>query len=538
MRNKPLFTASAACVIAAGLGSPAHATDWLQFGYDQIHSGNNTAEPGYSTSTGNRLAFSAVTLVHQADSAPIFVSGITTPTGVHDILFVNALDGTLMALNAANGATLWSHQPTPAAGTNGTIAAGGTTSSPAVDPARQHVFAFGLDGNVHKYQVGDGTEELAGGTVIGKLVGWPQISTLKPGSEKGAAGIAIAPVTVNNVVTNYLYSATNGYDGDGGDYQGHLTTINLSTDTQNVFNVECSDQTIHFTTTMATDCSSRQNGIWGRPGAVYDADTGRVYVATANGPFNANSPGGHNWGDSVLALNPDGTGSSVVPSAPVDSYTPASYQGLQNTDADLGSTSPAILPVADTRKHAHLALQAAKDACVRLIDLDDMSGQGGPAHVGGELQQSPFFTAASNNCTSGDDAQLNGGHSSDEIKPQTAVWVNPSDGSTWAYVVNGRGIAGYQLTFDGVGNPSLTSKWTVSAGGTSPVIANNVLYYVTSNKVLAVNPTSGTTIWSDTQIGSIHWQSLILVNSRLYVIDSTSKLWVYQLDGVFKGGFD
>jgi outer membrane protein assembly factor BamB len=112
------------------------ATDWLQFGYDQAHSSNNTAEPGYATATGNKLvpAFaSGVSLAHQADSAPIFVGGVTTASGVKDVLFINSLDGTLVALDAKNGSLIWSKQPTPAGGTNGTLAQGGITGSPAVD---------------------------------------------------------------------------------------------------------------------------------------------------------------------------------------------------------------------------------------------------------------------------------------------------------------------------------------------------------------------------------------------------------------------
>ena len=40
-------------------------------------------------------------------------------------------------------------------------------------------------------------------------------------------------------------------------------------------------------------------------------------MATGNGTFDANT-GGHDWGDSVFAVNPDGTGSG---GNPIDSYT-------------------------------------------------------------------------------------------------------------------------------------------------------------------------------------------------------------------------
>ena len=72
----------------------------------------------------------------------------------------------------------------------------------------------------------------------------------------------------------------------------------------------------------------------------------RGIVAKTNllGSFSPASPASavRNWGDSVLALNPDGTGAN---SQPLDSYTPTNYLDLFNGDLDLGSTAPALLPV-------------------------------------------------------------------------------------------------------------------------------------------------------------------------------------------------
>ena len=268
-------------------------------------------------------ASNGVSLARHAstDSAPIFLGGVATASGTKDLLFINALDGTLTAADASNGATVWSHQPTVASGSDFVLAHGGATGSPAVDPAHQYVFHYGLDGKIHKYQVGDGTEILSGG--------WPQIATAKPDQEKGAAAMSIA-VTPSGT---FLYSVNDGYDGDGGDYQGHLTTINLGTGAQTVFNSLCSNLVIHFVKNGTTsgpnqnDCSTHQSGIWGRPGAIYDPATNRVFISTANGHFNANS-GGFNWSDSVLALNPDGTGSGG--GMPLDSYTPSTFATLDS----------------------------------------------------------------------------------------------------------------------------------------------------------------------------------------------------------------
>ena len=96
-------------------------------------------------------------------------------------------------------------------------------------------------------------------------------------------------------------------------------------------------------------------------------------LVTGNAAF---SPASHHWGDTVLALNPDGSGNAN--GDPLDTYTPANFAQLNSLDLDLGSTAPAILPVTDTRKVQNLAVQGGKDQMLRLLNLDNLSGHGGP----------------------------------------------------------------------------------------------------------------------------------------------------------------
>jgi hypothetical protein len=273
---------------------------------------------------------------------------------------------------------------------------------------------------------------------------------------------------------------------------------------------------------------------------VYDAGTDRVFITTGNGQFRVSAATAtYNWGDTILAVNADGSGGSVA-GMPVDSYTPESFLGLQNADADLGSASVALL------KSGSLGLQVGKDACVRLISLANMSGQGEAGNTGGELQAMPFFTDPVDNCATGYDPQGHGGTSGDEIKAQPAVWLSPADGSTWAYIVNGNGLAAFTLTVPEARKPFLTQKWTAE-GGTSPIVANATVYYVTaSHKLAALDAATGTSIVSDTSswgaaaFPGVHWQSPILVNGRAYLVDNnspSSQVWVYQLDGVFRDSF-
>jgi hypothetical protein len=117
------------------------------------------------------------------------------------------------------------------------------------------------------------------------------------------------------------------------------------------------------------------------------------------------------------------------------------------------------------------------------------------------------------------------------------VWVDPVDASTWVFIAHNGGIAAYKISITN-GMPSLSGRWSSTTGGTSPVVANGNLYYLSAGIARALDARTGALIWSDSRIGTIHWQSPIVVNGRLYIIDQTSKLWVYQLDGIFRSVFE
>jgi outer membrane protein assembly factor BamB len=482
------------CVVSFTLTtSLAHAYNWSQFNGDPAHSGNNTSEATIDRSNVATMALKfQVTLPAVADGAPVLLQGVSTASGVRDLVFVTTKAGHIVALDARSGAQIWSKQY--GAGSC-RINNGGspcyTTSSPAIDPNRLYVYSYGLDGFVHKLQVGDGTEIVAGG--------WPQLTTTKGFDEKGSSALAIA----SSKGANYLYVVHGGYPGDNGDYQGHVTAIDLATGAQRVFNSLCSEQAVHFAHSPAgPGCGSPQSAIWSRPGVVYDAGTDRIYMATGNGRFTGTNSG-TNWADTVFALNADGTGLS---GKPLDTYTPTNFQALDSADADLGSVAPAILPVPPSSSVQRLAVQAGKDGKLRLLDLTNLSSQGSPGHVGGEI---------------GSIINVPQGGS---VLPQPAVWVNPADGSTWVFVSNDNGLAALKVTIGAGGTPSLTVQWKNSQGGSSPLIANNMLYSAGSGALRAFDPTTGNALWTTDQIAGVHWQSPVVANGTLYMADESGSL--------------
>jgi PQQ-like domain len=481
------------CAAAMAAGVPGWAAtagtpgDWQQFGYDARHSGVNPLETTLQQSNVATLHVRyKAALPGVVDDTVVFLSDVTTASGIHDVLFATTEAGQLLALDADSGALLWSRQP--ASGPRY------TTSAPAIDPNRQFVYSYSLEGKVHKYKVGDGTEVTTGG--------WPELATLKPQVEKCSPALAVAGAANGHT---YLYVANGGYPGDQGDYQGHVTAIDLASGAQNLWNADCSNQAVHFTT-GSPDCPQVQSAVWARGGVVYDSDFDRIFFATGNGQFDA-SQGGRDWGDTVVELRPDGTGGSG--GLPTDSYTPVDFAELDDQDLDLGSTAPALLPVVAGSRFPHLGVQSGKDGMLRLINLDNLSGKGAPGNVGGELQLIPV---------------PQGG----QVLTAPAVWTDPSTGSVWLFLANNYGIAGLQLVVGAGGMPSLALQWMNGAGGTSPVVANGIVYYVGTAGLQALTPRHGAVLWQDPSPGSIHWQSPIVVNGRVYVADGDGNLWAYE----------
>jgi hypothetical protein len=489
--------------VAARTSALSTSYDWLQLYGDGSHAGNNTKESILTATTVSALAqLFQITLPAEGGTAtysegpPAILTAINAGGSVRDLAFVTSRLGTLYAIDAHSGAIVWSAKPTPTSPTSDF-----TNSSPAVDPNRAYVYSYGFDGDVHKYAVATGTEVKTGG--------WPEVTTVKPDQEKGITSLTTATDTSGNT---YLYVGHSGY-GDSLDSQGHITAINLATGAQKVFNAMCSTLTTHL---PKSGCAQKLGSIWGRAPMVYSAATNRIYGATGNGLYD---PTNHFWGDSMLALNPDGSGNAA--GDPLDTYTPSSQGTLMSQDLDLGSASVALLPTTST-KYPHLGLQAGKDNTLRIVNLDNLSnGTSGPGHVGGELWSLQLDTAHAQKAT---------------VANSMPVWTNPADGSTWVFVATEYELFAFKLLLDASGDPSLGLMWSIPSlvyPGGSLLVADNVIYWAYSatqtgsGNVKALNPTTGATLWTSSAVGGIHWQSPVVANGVVYVTDNAGHLTAF-----------
>ena len=456
---------------------PAPATsDWLMFGDNPARSGVAFNDARLTTATVERMTkLWQVQLPDVADSTPILLHGLPFANGAtHDVLYVTTRDGHILALDASDGSTLWQHQPS-----NHKI----TNSSAAADANHQYVYAYGLDGYLHKYATTTGAEV--------KGNGWPVQITRMTDTEKEGSAI--------NIANGYIYVTTGGYIGDAPPYQGHVVAINEATGNSIVFNSLCSNKPYLLGN---GDCSSSDSGIWARGGVVVDPVTNYIFVATGNGPYN----GATDWGDSVLELNADA-------SELLDSYTPTDQQMLNDTDTDLGSNAPALLPKIANSATPYLLVEGGKDGKLRLLNRQNLSGQGGPGHTGGEVQ---LINAAG--CG---------------LYSQPAVWTDPQTGIVWVYTAGSCALAAYQAKTDATGRTRLQLAWKTSDITTSPVLADGMLFVAQDGSVKALDAHTGRQLWSSAgssaggSIGDIHWESPIVVGDTLYISDENGTLSAY-----------
>jgi hypothetical protein len=366
---------------ASGSSSPqASAGDWGQFGWDVASSGASTDDTGITTANAASLQRRQVALDGTVDASAIYLHGIDVKGARHDVFFVTTTYGKTIAIDADQGSVLWAYRPPKLADWEGSRQI--TTSTPAADPDRNHIYAAAPDGTIQKLAVADGH------------VLWTTPITRLPAREKIASPL--------REFRGRIIAVTTGYIGDNPPYQGHVAILDAqSGELLHVWNSLCSGRPRLL---VPSECPSTQSGIWGRAGAVVDSATGDIFVATGNGPYNGKT----DWGDSTIQLDKDAV-------RMLGNFTPSDNTELDERDLDLGSTSPVLLGDG-------LMAQGGKDKKIRLVELAWLAGVA--PHQGHERQ---ILSTPS------------GGM----LLTAPAVWRN--DGKTWLFAADGGGTAGWTL---------------------------------------------------------------------------------------------
>jgi hypothetical protein len=418
--------------------------DWTRFGWDARRSNDDPNATGITAANVGSLARQQVHLPGTVDSSPIYLHGVKVRGATHDAFFVTTTYGITLAIDAASGNILWRWTPPGYSKRAGTAQI--TTATPVADPSRKWIYAASPDGRIQKLTV-------ASGHAV-----WRRTITKLPQFEKIASSL--------NFVNGRVIATTGGYIGDAPPYQGHVVVIAAKNGRLlHVWNSLCSKR--HGLMYPPT-CTPSDSAIWGRAGAVVVPGSGKLLVATGNGPWN----GHDNWGDAVLVLSSK--------ARLVGNYTPTNTDVLNTQDIDLGSTSPVYLT-------SRLIAQGGKDGKIRLLSLSRLRGT--RPHKGHELQivstpsGSQLFTAP-------------------------AVWR--SGNRIWLIAADGGGTQAWSLS-----GGKLHSAWRNGNNGTSPVLAGGLLWVYDQGGGLRVYQPANGKLLTTLNAGGGHWNSPIVTDGRV-----------------------
>jgi len=363
-----------AALIFAGppQASPAPAggtADVLTFHGDAARTGWNAGESSLTLQRVRPGSFGKVwstSVDGEIYAEPLVASGVPGPSGPRTLVYVVTERDLAYALDGSTGARVWGPVAlgTPVARADlpcGDIDPVGITATPVVDRASSTLYAVGLTtpdgGRTKVYKAA--ALDLATGRV---RAGWPVAIAPPPSAgrrfDAGAQQQRGALALVNGVV----YVPFGGYWGDCGDYHGWVVGVPAASP---------ASQQAYATPT------GREGGIWATGGAATDSDAA-LYVATGN----SDSTGPMDFGDAVLRLT---TRPALrFSGAPRDYFAPSNYVALNNTDGDLGSTAPLVLPPQSGSSTPRLLFIAGKQGVGYLVNRDDLGGVSKGSGITGE----------------------------------------------------------------------------------------------------------------------------------------------------------
>lgn len=340
-----------------------------------------------STSFGKLFSYA---IDGRAYAQPLYVPGVTMGSGtaqagtVHNVVFIATEHDSVYAFDAdnnggSNSSPLWkitlldsAHGAASGATTvpNGDVSSSditpeiGITGTPVIDTNSNTMYVVGKtkeNGNyvqrLHALNITTGSEK-SGSPVT--------LSAQVSGNGNGSSGgvLKFDPKWESNrpgllLLNGNVYIGFAAH-GDNGPWHGWILAYNAAS--------------LQQTGAFCSTSNGSGSGIW-MSGAGLAADTvnsGRLFVATGNGAFNANNPPYTNsmsYGDDIVRLDVNNGSMNVG-----DHFTPFNQADLNGRDADVASGGVLLLPDQTAGGHARLMVQAGKEGRIYLIDRDNLGG--------------------------------------------------------------------------------------------------------------------------------------------------------------------
>jgi hypothetical protein len=334
---------------------------------------------------------------------------------------------TVYALSADSGSILWSHHiatpfnPSTVPGICGNISPTvGITSTPVVDTARGEIFVVAAEqepGSASHHLFG--LDLYTGSVLLDEVLDPPASVVPNPAYELQRASLAL---TAGRIVVGF-----GGNSGDCGTYHGLVVSAPEDGSTPSTF-------------VVANLPGDSKGAVWmGGAAPVVDAQ-GDIWLSTGNSTATSSNSTYDN-SDSVLKLSPT--------VSLLDHFAPSNWFGDNATDADLGSTSPTLLPNG-------LAFTVGKSLTGYVLDQSNLLGIGGQvASTGSFCGGEPF----------GGSAQWNG-----------TVFVPCSDGLRAVTPSRSAPVA----------------NWISTSGGrSSPIVAGGLVWSIVGGTLTSLDPANG-----------------------------------------------
>jgi hypothetical protein len=413
-----LPVALGASLIRGGIAAPVSpragpaSSDWTTFDQNDLRTGVDASGNSFSPATA---AWTASLDGQTYGQALVF----------GNVVFVATERDTVYALAADSGQVLWSrHVGTPVDASSlpcGDISPTvGITGTPVIDPSRSEIFVVadevGTPVAAHHLV---GLDLTSGNVELDKVVDW---NGSDPAAQLQRVSLALDQGRV--------IIGEGGNAGDCGNYHGLVISA-----PENGASVS--------TYVVADQPGDSQGAVWiGGAAPSIDA-SGHIWVATGNSAFHS-SGDTYDESDSVLELSP---GLQVL-----DYFAPLHWYSDNATDADLGSTAPALLPNG-------LVFEVGKSTTAYVLH------QGGLGHVGGQLASANGFCGGD---PDGGSADLGG----------------------TLFVPCSNGIHAVTVT---AGTP--TASWVTPSGAhNSPIVAGGLVWSLGGGTLYALDPSTGNAV--------------------------------------------
>ena len=445
-----------ACVfVGAGSQLAQGEATWTTYHRDPGRSGN---DPEAANPITPALAWQSPAL-----GAPIWGQPLVLGSRV----YVATVGDRLYALDASSGKVIWEKSagvPVP----SGELPCGditptvGIVGTPVIDTSTNAIYAVADTWDASKKEA---HHVLKGYSLIG---GEEVLSTSvdPPGSDPKA----LLQRTALNLDAGTVVFGMGGNDGDCSDYRGTVVAAPAS-----------GGSPLYWQYQPAAPSKSG-GAVWGTSGPAVDSE-GHIYASTGN----PNPSGGkaeiYDYSDSIVELSPS--------LSRIGNFEPESWLNDSNTDADLGSAGPELLP-------GGLLFQSGKNRTGYLISEAKL-GEAAPAvfshqvcegggSFGGDAYANGTIYVP---CTDGVRALTY----NQTAQTFTALWRGPSD-STGPPIVSG-GLV-----------------WSVATGGTKGG----------GKKLYGLDPSTGATRYTETLPSAVadHFASPSAAAGRLFLATGSS----------------